>query len=115
MVPQAMPWGCPGSPGTEHPGFPGWVKPSQAPKGMKERLCYLFPSKNQLLLNSCLSSQVSPLPLRGLGLIHSLLLFGILSREAAWLVPSSGSHGTKFMNLLLIAAELGTKCPAEIP
>lgn len=42
---------------------------------------------------------------RGLGLIHSLLLFGILSREAAWLVPSSGSHGTKLMNLLLIQSQ----------
>lgn len=76
MVPQAMPSG---SPGTGHPqrrwqpGFPGWVslprlgQPSQAPRvqtaqGMKESLCYLFPSKNQLLLNSCFSSQVSPPP-----------------------------------------------------
>lgn len=39
---------------------------SQAPRvqTMKERLCYLFPSKNQLLLNSCFSSQVFPLPPR---------------------------------------------------
>lgn len=31
----------------------------QTALGMKEGLCYLFSSKNQLLLNSCFSSQVS--------------------------------------------------------
>lgn len=33
----------------------------QTALGMKEGLRYLFLSKNQLLLNSCFSSQVSPL------------------------------------------------------
>lgn len=69
MVPQVMPSGLPwhgASP--ELLAVPRLGQPSQAPRvqteqGMKERLCYLFPSKNQLLLNSCFSSQVSPLPL----------------------------------------------------
>lgn len=63
MVPQAMPSG---SPGTGHPrlGQPSQAPRVQAAQGMKERLCYLFPSKNQLLLNSCFSSQEFPLPQR---------------------------------------------------
>lgn len=77
-------------------------------EGMKERLCYLFPCKNQLLLNSFQQPSVPPPSLcvqRGLGLIHSLSLFGILRGGTAWLVPSSGSRGTQFMNLLLVQSQ----------
>lgn len=73
MVSQAMPSGFPvlprqrASPAPLAARVPRLGQPSQAPRvqtaqGMKERLCYLFPSKNQLLLNSCFSGQVSPPP-----------------------------------------------------
>lgn len=62
MVPRALPRslakGIPGR-GSALRGH-AWAPSKQAVLKKKEGLCYLFSSKNQLLLNSCFSSQASP-------------------------------------------------------